>query len=533
MSGSSVRGTRRSIVGVVVVALVLVACGSNGDDPDEAQGPSQTTAQGTDGEETAGEPVEGGDITVRQITDVTSMDPISGNSGFDQQTLYPIYDRLVNQDPETLEPTPGLARSWEFEDPTTLVLTLQEGVQFHDGTPFDAEAVKVNLDRAVTLETSTVKQDVAMIESVEVRSPTEVQINLNRPDTSLINILSDRAGMMVSPEAAADPAALAENPVGAGPFTFVEWLPGDRLVLEKNEDYWQDGKPYLDRITFRFITPAETARNALQAGEVDVALQMSSTDVQALEGNDDLEISVHPSLFLAHCYFNFSKPPFDRVEARQAVNLAIDREALNEAYTFGLGEPAHEAFPPGYWAYQEDLGEAFEYDPDRARELLTDAGLENMSITGVTTTSTDFGRLNEIVQAQLAEVGIEMTFEQQEPAAATSSFFEDLEQNIYCSAWSGRPDATQTARSLFGVPSFFNAGGYDAPGMAEAIDASAAAEDIDSRAEAFNEVIAISQDEALHVPLVHVPNVDAFAGNIQGFTPTLGKADVSFVWLEE
>lgn len=503
-------------------AVLFGACGGDSNSGDDNATPTTV----------ADKPVAGGEIVVRQIQDVTSLDPLSGNSGFDQQSLYPFYDRLVNLEPETLEPKPGLATAWTFENPTTLVLKIRQGVKFHDGTALDAEAVRFNLDRAITLPTSTVKQDVSMIKTVEVRSPTEVQVNLNKPDSSLPIILSDRAGMMVSPTAAKDAAALGKHPVGAGAFTFVEWLPGDRLVGTKNPNYWQTGKPYLDKITFRFITAPDTARSALQAGELNVALQMQPTDVDPLKTNSAIKVDVHPSLFLDHCYFNFSKPPFNSKEARLAVNYAIDRKAVNDALTFGLGKPAAQAFPVGYWAYQKALDNAFPFDPTKAKEMLAKAGMPNgFEIKGVTTTASNFARLNEIVQAQLASVGIKMTFEQMPPAAATTAFFTKLEPHIYCSAWSGRPDASQTARSLFGVPSFFNAGAYDAPGMATALNAASGGADIKSRATAFRDVISISQSEALHVPLLFVPNVDAYSTKVKGFVPTLGKPDVSFVWL--
>jgi ABC-type transport system substrate-binding protein len=272
----------------------------------------------------------------------------------------------------------------------------------------------------------------------------------------------------------------------------------------------------------------------LAANEVQVGLQLQPTDVDPLKSNSSLKIEVHPSLFLDHCYFNFSKPPFNNKDVRLAVNYAIDRKAINDALTFGLGTPASQAYPPGYWAYQKDLDSTFTLNVAKAKELLAKAGMANgLTIKGVTTTASNFARLNELIQAQLANVGIKMTFEQMQPAAATTAFFTKLDPDIYCSAWSGRPDASQTARSLFGVPSFFNAGAYDAPGMADALNASGSGQDIGTRAKAFHDVVKISQDEALHVPIVFVPNVDAYSTKVKGFVPTLGKPDVSFLWLEK
>ena len=143
--------------------------------------------------------------------------------------------------------------------------------------------------------------------------------------------------MMVSPTAAeAAGADFGLNPVGSGPFRFVEWRTGDRLVVEKNPDYWQDGKPYLDGITFRYISDATTVVNGLRTHEFDVALKLPAAEVETLDV-PDLDIEVHPSLSTELCYFNFSRPPFDDPQVRRAASLAIDREALNGAHRLRPG----------------------------------------------------------------------------------------------------------------------------------------------------------------------------------------------------
>ena len=293
-----------------------------------------------------GDPVTGGELTIGNPLTPSNLDPISGGSGGDHQSLYPMFDRLVNFEPETLEPLPGLATAWDYPDPQTLVLTLQDGVTFHDGTPFDAAAVKYNLDRALTLETSTVKADLSMIGSVDATAPDTVTIHLNRPDSSLLLILADRPGMMVSPTAVeAAGAEFGRQPVGAGPYTFVEYLPSDRLVLKKNPNYWQEGKPYLDQITFRYIADQQTAINALTAGEVDMTLSVNAADVDTLESNSDLNVVLHPSLSLDTCYFNFSRAPFDDVNARLAIEHARRPRGDERGVRVRAGHPGERGLP--------------------------------------------------------------------------------------------------------------------------------------------------------------------------------------------
>jgi peptide/nickel transport system permease protein/peptide/nickel transport system substrate-binding protein len=478
--------------------------------------------------------VSGGEITVIAPTDASSLDPVSGNSGNDHMLLYPMYDRLLNFDPATLEATPGLATSWEQPDPETLVLQLQAGVTFHDGSPFDAEAVAYNLDRALTLETSTVKADVSMIESVEATGPLEVTIHMNRPDASLLLILADRPGMMVSPTAAeAAGAEFGRQPVGTGPFKMVEWRTGDRLVVAKNPDYWQDDKPYLDRITIRFINDQQTVVNALRTHEVDVAMKVAASEVETLDV-PDLSVEVHPSLGTTLCYFNFSRPPFDDARVRRAVALAVDRETLNEVQAFGLAQPASAVFPPGYWAADPDLATAVSFDVDEARELMSAAGLaDGVSIQGLTYTGTAQTQLMEIMQAQLAQIGVDMSVQSVDVGTATATFFEELSYDLYCAGWSGRPDPSQTVNSLFAADAFYNAGKHDSPGMAAALEAAGGAQDQDARAEAFSEVIRLSQEDALLLPLLHQPDITAVFGDVGGFVPNLyGKVDVSFLWRE-
>ena len=481
-----------------------------------------------------GEPTPGGEITVVVPTDASSLDPISGVSGYDHMSLYPLYDRLLNFEPETLEPIPGLATSWDQPDPQTLVLQLQDGVTFHDGTPFDAEAVAYNLNRALTLETSSVKADLAMIESVEATGPLEVTIHMNRPDASLLLILADRPGMMVSPTAAeASGADFGLNPVGTGPFKLVEWRSGDRLILEKNPDYWQAGKPYLDGLTIRYLADTTTVVNALRTNEVDVVLKFPAAEVATIDVAD-LDVSVHPSLGTELCYFNFSRPPFNDPRVRRAAALAVDREALNGAHAYGLAQPASQVFPPGYWAADPALADAFPFDLDEAKQLMADAGLaDGVSIKGLTYTGTAQTQVMEIMQAMLGEIGIDMSVETVDVATATSTFFNDLGHDLYCAGWSGRPDPSQTTNSLFAANSFYNAGKYDSPGMTAALEVAGATQDHDARADAFADVISLSQEDALLLPLLHQPDINAVYGNVGGFVPNLyGKIDVSFLWRE-
>jgi peptide/nickel transport system permease protein/peptide/nickel transport system substrate-binding protein len=554
MRSTSTRAARRLAGAAAVCAVLLAACGGDDDDDDasagagsaETEATSSTGSSPADGStvgseapsgpttDAEGDPVDGGTLRVVYSSNPSSLDPVQGGSGGDHVSLYLFYDRLINLDPTDLTPQPGLATDWTQPDPQTLELTLREGVTFHDGTPFDAAAVKANLDRGLTLESSTVKADLAMIASVEVVDPTHVRVNFNRPDSSLVQILGDRPGMMVSPTAAEDPESLGLHPVGTGPFVFSNWVQGDRLEATKNPDYWQEGLPHLDGITYRFLTDQQTGLNALTAGEADFHLRVRPESVEQLERVEGLEVVDNPSLWLEDCYFNYSRPPFDDARVRRAANLAIDRDSFTEGFTYGMGAPAVQAFPAGYWAHQDDLEDAYPHDVEQARALLAEAGYpDGVAIKGIAGSASAETLKSEIVQAMLAEAGIDMTFEVMEVGPATTTFFNDLGHDLYCAGWSGRPDPSQTANSLFGPASFYNAGKVATPGMAEALAAAGYGADLEARGRSFHDVIDISQQESLFIPLSHVPDINAFRDGVGGFQPTLyGKPDLSFLWLE-
>lgn len=512
---------RKNLAGVVLaMSLAMTACGGSGDDK-TSSGSSST-------------PKAGGEITVASPLAPSSLDPIAGSSGGDQMSLYPIFDRLVNFDPETLAPQPGLATAWDYPDPKTLVLTLQDGVTFQDGTPFNAEAVKANLERALDPETSVVASDLSMIDSIEATGDLEATIHLNRPDASLVLILADRAGMMVSPTAVEKEGTdFALQPVGTGAYSFDKYVAGSELVLKKNADYWQEGKPYLDQITFKYFTDQKTANNALQAKQADIVLNADLADVSSLENMTGVKVASAPSLLTDGCYFNFSRAPFDDVSARQAVAYAIDRDAMNKAYAFGEAEPTSNVFPAGYWAADPSLQETFAFDADKARDLLAEAGHgDGLSIKAVTFQDTGEVRKAEIIQQQLKEVGIDMKFDVFDPATVAEKFFTNKEYDMACASWSGRPDPSQTASSLFSSTSFYNAGGYAAPGMDDALAAAASAQTQEERAAAFGTVTSLNQENVLWVPFLSEPNVTAINENVGGLVTNLyGKIDVSFLWV--
>lgn len=526
---------RRSASALTIGALLLAAVTCGGDDDDattDGTAATDDTATPVDGS-TGSEPTvpavpqQGGTLRYASVSEPTTLDPHKGTSGGDHVSLYPLFDTLLRANPETLEPEPGLAQSWEYVDELTLQLELEEGVQFHDGTPFDAEAVVFNIDRAMTMEDSSVKPELTAVESAEAISELVVQLHLTQPDSSLLGVLADRVGMMVSPTAAADEETFGRQPVGTGPHTFVSWRPGDAWVYERNDSYWQEGLPYLDGMEIRLLSDANTRINGLRSGQFDFIDTLAPAQLAEVEGIDGITTSSDPTLQQYMIWWNVTRPPLDDVRVRRAINMAIDRQGLWDATMEGTGEPAWLPVPSQHWAFTEELTPSFEYDPEAARALLEEAGYgDGFSLAITSAISGDAVRRAEIVQAQLAEIGVELEVTPQETVESVDNYFERTQVDGYNTSMTSRPDPSITFQTLFSETSYHNTGKWSPEGFEELLADAKAASSTEERAAVFAELSASAVDNALWVPLVYPSSIVAYSTDFAGFTPSLlGKAD--------
>ncbi|MCL6707210.1 ABC transporter substrate-binding protein [Pseudomonas sp. R2.Fl] len=466
--------------------------------------------------------VSGGILKVSASNNPSSLDPITGRSGYDHAMLYPIFDTLFEFDFQTLQPKPGLAKAWNYTDPKTLVIDLNENVVFHDGTPFDAEAVKFNLERALTLENSAVKTDLASIESVEVASPTQVVLHLKNPDSSLILVLADRSGMMVSPTAArAQGEAFARNPVGAGRWAFVSWTDNAKVVVKRNEKYWRDGQPYLDGIEFTIIPELNTGLRSVIAGENDLVYQISLQQEPIIKSNSDISATILPSLNIHMLYLNMSRPPFNDKRVRQALNFAIDRQAFNQITRDG--EPTWTLLPKEHWACDPGLANAYPYDPEKAKALLAEAGLSGgLDLFCMGWNDQKAVQRQEILIEQFRQVGIRARFETASVADSTQLFMSEKRGDAYLGAFTGRPDPSQVFQRLFDPNSVVNAGRVDpVPERAAAQLATQTAQTLVDRQKAFFALQKLVSENALCVPITVQHDVTVFTNKVVGFRPNL------------
>ncbi|EKN70957.1 hypothetical protein BABA_03819 [Neobacillus bataviensis LMG 21833] len=509
----------------LAVLLVIAGC-SQKNSASNTQ--SSTNPQKNQG---SGEPKQGGDLVFGYDTDISNFDPILGNSGNDHAMLYPIYDTLVNYN-SNLEPEPGLAESWETPDDKTIVLHLRKGVTFHDGTEFNAEAVKFNLER-VNAEGSNVS-DIKNVESVEAVDPYTVKLTLKQPDSSIILALSDRSGMMVSPTAVQKLGKdFAQNPVGAGPFKFVKWIPNGEIQYAKNEKYWQKGLPYLNTITAKIMPDENTRLNALKSGQLNFYWNVSINNVQVLEKDPNVVLDSKMRVFVHNIYLNTKLAPFDKKEVRQAFQYAIDRQAIIKALYFGKGEPASQAFPKDYWAYNPDL--KLEYNPKKSKELLKSVGLDRVSFDLMVPTVPEWQRMGEAIKGQAKEAGIDINIQTMEMNKGNALYFNEKQIPANLTAWTGRPDPQQTVNLFLSGSGFYNTGGATTPEKEELIAKAAGSYDIKVRAQLYGRINEIAMvEEAMTIPLVFTPVTGAMKPEVKGFEGTLlGKPKVSFLWIDK
>ncbi|WP_068304618.1 ABC transporter substrate-binding protein [Pararhodobacter sp. CCB-MM2] len=343
---------------------------------------------------------------------LVTMDP-QRHSGGGIPYLRPVYESLFELDDEGL-PVPMLATGYTVEG-DTVTLTLREGVTFSNGEPFNAAAVVANINRGVEIG---VLEGLLSVASAEAIDDTTVRITMREADPSIIMALAGTAGMMIAPAAMDDPA-LDRNPVGTGPFVYnaEESREGEVRVYTPNPTYWEPEEQDLARFEVWEI-PDDTARlNALRTGQIDAGIWLSNPQAAMIDRSPDLQLIRNSGGLNYHVIISDRAgsvvPAFADRRVRQAMAYAINREAFNQAILFGLGEATWQAYPTGPWS-NPDLSERYPYDPERARELLAEAGYADGFTFDMPSIPIYQSRL-EALAGFFADVGITMNIVPVEP----------------------------------------------------------------------------------------------------------------------
>jgi len=341
---------------------------------------------------------------------------------------YALFDPLVDHN-EKMEPIPGLALSWEVgADKLTWTFKLRQGVKFHDGTDFTADAVKVTLERILDPKTGAQRRSVyTIIKTVVAVDPLTVKITTTDPFADLPFLLMDRSAFIVSPTALnkLEVAEFGLHPVGTGPFKFVEWVPNDHITLDANPDYWR-GKPKVSRIIYKIVPEAAARTAALRTGEGDIVLGLSPNDLESLRKDPNLVIIQKDSLTQVTSEMRQTKPPFSDKRVRQAMNYAIDRKSIVNDIMRGVGRIADSPGPPGVWGSISLT--PYAYDPAKAKQLLADAGYPNGFEGNLFYVSGRWGgddQVTQALQAYWAAIGVKINLQRVDTAGLDEMLARD------------------------------------------------------------------------------------------------------------
>lgn len=519
---------------VFALSFVLAACAGGSDSSTDDEKKDDTSK----GEDTATETVEGGELVLAVLSDASSLDPAGSNDVPSSVVQANIYETLVNRDDEN-NIIEGLATEWEAIDDSTYEFKLREGVKFHDGEAFTADAVKANLDRIRDPEVASPRFFLfEMISNVEVVDEHTVRITTEYPFAPLLAHLSHNGGAIASPKSIeADYAAMedgqevgsviSEEPIGTGYFKFDSWNPGSEIKLVKNDDYWGD-KVHVDSVVFKVI-PESTTRNAdLERGFVHVTDPVQPIEVAEINAGDYATVLQKPSSSLSYVGFNAEKEPFNDPKVRQAISMMVNKEEMIEGVYEGFGIPAKGPLAPGIFGYNDDA-QPIEYNVEEAKKLLAEAGYADGFKTTIWTNDNP-QRIDTaiILQNSLKELNIEVEVEQMEFGTYLDKTAEG-EHDMFILGWSNPTgDADYGMYALFHSTQKGNPGNrtfYENAEVDRLLDEGRRESDPDTRLTIYNEIQEHLIDDAPMVYIHHQEYLLGISNKIEGF-----EIDVSGIY---
>lgn len=475
----------------IVVAFGLVACGSDDNEADASQN-DNTLRLG---------------VAYAAVT----FDPHLAPTSSDEDDLNLFYDTLFKQTAEG-RAVPELVESFEFTD-EGLLLHLLDGVVFHDGNPFNSDAVKANIERGQTLEGSKVTRDLTPVVEVEVVDPLTVLLKTERTDVTLPAVLTGRAGMMISP--AAFDSDLASTAVGAGMFKMTSRQVGVKISGERWDGYWNPEAVDLGGIEVHYFQDAGTRMNALRSGQIDAA-RLQPSQIAEAKGHG---LIVEETLFSTTSVLQFNietVPAWNDERVRHAVNHALDREAIVAGVLDGHGAPTFQMFGQASIAHDPDLEEPYPYDPDRARELLAEAGYaDGFEFEVMFGTTPSLSEL-EAVQGFLADVGITMKIRVIQGAEGVKIMWGEKAGEALALPFGTSFDPSLNL-GYFLPDQFRNPGGLTSEAVAALIEASMVETDPDARVSIQHEISAeLAANPLALVPLHSVSGAFATSEGVSG-----------------
>ncbi len=500
---------------VISLMLILTACGGkkNGSGADDTKSSGENPASD-----------RGNSVVVAIPTDPQSWDPIDTFLLDWSSVGSSIFEGLVDRNLD-LDLEPGLAESWEYEDDLTLKFKLREGVEFHNGEPFNADAVKFTFDRLLGEEGAKGPQqsNYTSIESVEIINDYEIVFHLNTPDPVLLTKLAGYGAMIVPPKYVQENTEefFNDNPVGTGPFKFVDYKRDQHITLEKNENYWKEDLPKLDEVTFRFIPEASTRLAELQTGKIDIMKRVEIAQADTVKESAHINLEEVGTPTVMSVRFDVGYDVVDDKLVRQALNYAVDKEAIIEEILDGYGEPIS--------TYQSDLSfgnntelEPYPYDPEKAKELLKEAGVKEGTELELYAPGNDgtFKEIAQIIAFYFEEVGIKLNIKNADSTTMNSDLIpQGKAGHMYRQGWGGWTlDFDNTAYLMYAKGEFWNPSFMDDK-VQELLEAERSTVDQDEREKIFKELTEVLYELAPEINLYSEVALYGVNDRVEGFQP--------------
>lgn len=489
------------IILALSMMLSLASCGKNG---------NNNGSPNTDGG------VHRDTVTVAMSKEPKSLIPYGSDDTGTSFVTSQIYEKLIDTD-QDMKLVPGLAKSWEQLDDTHFRFTLRDDVKFHNGEKFTAEDVLYTFEKLVESPATSSTFDSVDIASSKVEDATHVVIVLSKTYPAFLRMCSlDIAGIVCKKAMEADPNGYAEKPIGTGAFKFVEYATGDYVKLQANTDWW-GGKLNFDNLVLRYIPEATTRAIEAETGGVDIA-QVTASDVENIQSNNDITLVTQPILNTSYVSFNCKVAPFDNVKVRQAISLAIDCDAIVKASYFGLAETSHSFLAPDIWGYYKAESDYDDYNVEKAKQLLAEAGYAN----GFTCTMVSNGgqATAEMIQEYLKQIGITVELN----VTDFSNWLDALvngKQQMYIGGWTVPSGDASEAFTAFDSENFGSGGNrsfYSNPEADALINKIDTEMDENARMEACKQLQELLADECVTIGLNVGTNFYACSKSISGFT---------------
>jgi len=477
---------------------------------------------------TAGIAQEGSTIIVAQGVDAYSMDPAKHSNFPTANILFQLYDGLVTQD-ENGEIVPALATEWSNPDELTWRFRLRQGVKFHNGEDFNAEAVKASFDRALNPDfKAPYFSRISHIKAVEVLDEYTVDFKTEKPFPTMLLSLYEASfpALIVPPKYAAenDGASIAAKPIGTGPYKFVEWLKDEHVVLEANPDYW-GGKPAIEKVVFRPIAETRTRIAELTSGGVDIVVDVPPEDMASLDGGDTKIVTVSSDSLYFLSFDTTRDTPLKDKRVRQAINHAIDVDAIQQALLNGMGTRTALTLPTNGFAYDSSW-QPYEYSPEKAKALLAEAGYPDGFEIPFISRKGRYMKDAEIVEATagfLSKVGIKANIQYLEAGVWGQISEQKGREGIAFPGWSGRdPQLVWAPLLTTGQYQSY----YSNPELDELLQAGASTIDTEARKEIYAKAAAIIKEEAPHVPMIQPPLIYGLDANLTWTPRSDGMIDL-------